>query len=207
MSGFAVKPILYRRYIDDIFFIWPGNVNELLQFELFLNSLIKGIKLTFTYSYDSVKFLDTIVYVYDLEQRLKTKVFFKPTDSHSLLSTNSFHPKHTFNGILKSQFKRYKSICQNRIDYIDACETLITSLARRGYNLRKMRILANNLWMNELSIKPMRHDNIIYFSIIYGECGKAIAKTAAALAREHGIYISTAWRTNRNLGAILRRRL
>src|SRR5580698_7748711 len=46
MTGFKIKPINYHRFLDDIFFIWPGTVAELDEYNLFLNSLIVDIKIT-----------------------------------------------------------------------------------------------------------------------------------------------------------------
>ena len=39
--------------------------------------------------------------------KLVTKVYFKPTDTHALLHKASFHPQHTFRGIVKSQLIRF----------------------------------------------------------------------------------------------------
>ena len=52
---------------------------------------------------------------------LQTRVFFKETDTHQLLHKNSYHPKHTTRGILKSQLLRFKRISSNHDDYNNAC--------------------------------------------------------------------------------------
>jgi len=62
MHGFRIKPQLFYRFLDDIFFIWTGTEAELKEFEKYLNSLIDGIKITFNFSADSVDFLDTTIY-------------------------------------------------------------------------------------------------------------------------------------------------
>ena len=56
-------------------------------------------------SENSVSFLNVTIFKGKqfLEKgRLDTKVFFKPTDTHELLHKKSYHPPHTFKGIIKS---------------------------------------------------------------------------------------------------------
>ena len=60
-------------------------------------------------------------------------------DTHELLHKFSFHPKHTFFGILKSQFLRFHRICNNYQDFIDASKTLTKVLINRGYSKSLMR--------------------------------------------------------------------
>ena len=44
-------------------------------------------------------------------------MYFKPTDIHQLLDKTSFHPKHTFSGILKSQITRFYRICSEPSEF------------------------------------------------------------------------------------------
>jgi len=103
-----IKPLCYNRFLDDIFLIFIGTTLELLEYETFLNSLIPDIKITFEYSTVSGNFLDTTIYKQLMNDdktmcTLQSRVYFKPTDTHQLLHKDSFHPKHTTKGILKSQ--------------------------------------------------------------------------------------------------------
>lgn len=51
-------PNIYFRYIDDIFFIWEGNLQDLGVFKNILNSMSSSIELNFTVNSCSVAFLD-----------------------------------------------------------------------------------------------------------------------------------------------------
>jgi len=62
MYDFRIKPILYSRFLDDIFGVWPGTRQELQAYQEFLNSLIPGIKVTFTATQQIIEFLDVHVY-------------------------------------------------------------------------------------------------------------------------------------------------
>jgi len=113
MQDFHRKPELYSRFLDDIFLIWCGTRDELMQYQDYLNSLMPGIKVTLCVKHTVTEFLDTLVYKKptDIGQsELCTRVFFKPTDTHQLLFGSSCHPRHTTKGILKSQILRYKRI-------------------------------------------------------------------------------------------------
>jgi hypothetical protein len=79
VNGFTIKPLLFSRFLDDIFFICTGDLQQLKDFETYLNNLIPGIKVTFDHSQESVNFLDTTIYkqhedAYDI---LLTKVYFE----------------------------------------------------------------------------------------------------------------------------------
>ena len=40
-----IKPFLYKRYLDDVFFLWPGTTEELNVFENYLGNITTGIKI------------------------------------------------------------------------------------------------------------------------------------------------------------------
>lgn len=149
-TGFRIHPHLYFRFLDDIHLVWPGNRDELAEYEAFLNSLIPGIKISFTIRESYVEFLDTIVYKVqrpDGQWALKTKVYFKDTDTHQLLHRESAHPRHTCRGVLKSQFIRFKRISSSLGDYQTACETLWDALKHRGYSQYIFRQLRREIWL------------------------------------------------------------
>ena len=142
---------LYCRFLDDIFGIRPGTRSELDEYETYLNNLVPGIKVKFTARNHIIEFLDTQVYKsQDNLGRcvLATKVYFKPTHTHQLLHKKSFHPHHTFRGIVKSQFIRFKRISTTKWDYDQACSTLISVLTTRGYANRILCKLRTYIWEN-----------------------------------------------------------
>ena len=161
INNFRISPKLYGRFVDDIFAVWPGSHQDLLEYESFLNALIPGIKVTFTARDQAVEFLDTVVYKHtesDGTCRLQTKVYFKSTDTHQLLHRNSFHPTHTFQGIVKSQFIRFKRISSSIHDYNEAAGTLIKVLRNRGYQPAHLKQLKRDIWHNyDATINRNRH--------------------------------------------------
>lgn len=67
------------RYIDDVFFIFSGTVEQLNQFHEFLNSRLDSIRFTLEHNMSSISFLDVQV-SRSTGQVLQTSVFRKPTD-------------------------------------------------------------------------------------------------------------------------------
>lgn len=143
------KPLMYFRYLDDIFGIWTHSENDFTEFVQTLNKHHASIQLDPVLHDFEVHFLDVTVYKgrnFLDTRKLDTKVFFKPTDTHALLHKRSFHPQHVFKGIYKSQLIRFKRICSNPQDELDATRTLNKTLRQRGYQrsfLRKVQKQVN----------------------------------------------------------------
>jgi hypothetical protein len=72
-----------------------------------------------------------------IDNYLDTNVFTK--DTHQLLATSSYHPPHTFKGIIKSQILRYHRISTLVSEFDNSCSTLFKALKNRDYNSRKLR--------------------------------------------------------------------
>lgn len=136
------KPIHYYRFLDDIFGIWTYSTSDFYKFIDTLNSHDPTIKVKFTISETTVEFLDTSVFKdpdFQINQKLQTKVFFKKTDTHTLLHKTSFHPRHTFEGLIKSQLIRFDRICSFSEDFWEAKTILFKVLRKRGYSRTFLR--------------------------------------------------------------------
>lgn len=136
------KPAQYLRYLDDIWGIWTGSEIEFREFVEILNSHDPSITLKTEIDKFSINFLDTTVFKgpdFFRNQKLDIKVYFKTTDTHALLHKDSFHPKHTFRGIVKSQLLRFKRICTRDEDFREAVRVLFTALQLRGYSRTFLR--------------------------------------------------------------------
>lgn len=137
-----LKPLHYYRFLDDIFGIWTYSLSVFDTFIDTLNSHDPTIKAKFTISETTVEFLDTSVFKdpnFQTNHKLQTKVFFKKTDTHTLLHKTSFHPKHTFKGLIKSQLIRFDRICSFSEDFWEAKAVLFKVLRKRGYSRTFLR--------------------------------------------------------------------
>ena len=214
MNGFYIKPLLYSRFLDDIFGIWPGTRAQLSEYQSFLNTLIPGIKVTFTVRDEIIEFLDTEVYKYHSPEGdclLKTKVYFKPTDTHQLLHRRSFHPHHTFTGIVKSQFIRFKRISSSTADFQQACSTLIKTLRTRGYTTSLLTRLKKHVWHNyegkpsavKNSQDEEKQSEIIPVVTYYDNFHSRLNRRWAGLIRSNPVFSETrvlsAYKRHKNL--------
>lgn len=94
--GLSVTPDLYFRYLDDIFGVWSQSPLAFEQFITTANNHHPTIKLTAQTHNDMINFLDTTVFFTsvgaDGNKKLLAKIYFKPTDTHSLLHKQIFIP-------------------------------------------------------------------------------------------------------------------
>lgn len=142
LAKWAKKPLHYLRYLDDIWGIWTDSRKEFEKFVNVLNSHDPSIKLKHEIDQQSIHFLDTTLYkgpAFNHNQKLEIKVYFKETDTHALLFKTSFHPKHTFKGLLKSQLIRFNRICTKETDFREAVKILFGALRERGYSRSFLR--------------------------------------------------------------------
>eukprot|EP00731_Ephydatia_muelleri_P020920 Em0013g647a len=86
-----LKPLLYRRYIDDIFLLWTWGEDTFA-----LDNMHPSIKFTWIYSKDTVNFLDLMTFKpRGFEGRLAFKPYSKPT-SKTPVHTNGLPPSHLY---------------------------------------------------------------------------------------------------------------
>ena len=143
-----LKPSMYLRYLDDIWILWDHGEEQFHTFFEILNTHNPAVRLTHRIEKQSIDFLDVTIFKgsnLTKNKTLDTKVFFKPTDTHQLLHKASFHPKHTFPGILKSQILRFFRICTQKSDFDEACFVLFKALRKRGYSARFLRDVKSKL--------------------------------------------------------------
>lgn len=216
-NGFHIKPLLYYRFLDDIFFIWPGTREELDAYREFLNNIIDGISITMCVRHQVIEFLDTRIFKKHLPSGciLSTCVYFKPTDTHQLLHGSSAHPRHTTRGILKSQLIRFKRISSSRYEYDYACKTLFDVLSKRGYSRSVFRRLKLKIWASTQytllnRTRDKRNTSAIfpivnYFDPISANIMKATRLAISTLPCLQKTTIVNAFKIHRNLSGFLTR--
>ena len=105
--SYPLQPFIWKRFIDDIFFVWTNGQEKLDKFVNYLNHCHETIKFTLETSCLKINFLD-ITIIKQTDGRICTNLYCKPTDSHNYLLYSSEHPRHLLNGIPYSQFVRIK---------------------------------------------------------------------------------------------------
>ena len=129
---YHLKPFIWKRFIDDIFFVWTYGQDELDKFVHHLNACHHSIEFTLESSTEYVHFLDINISKNE-HGCITPNLYCKPTDSHNYLLFSSEHPRHILNGIHYSQFVRVKRLCSKQEDFLSNCYMLSTHFIRRGY--------------------------------------------------------------------------
>ena len=133
------QPIVYKRFIDDIFLVTDGLLDEFIFKNQFLNLKLNivGGKV--------VSFLDLNISVNKLTNLLNFSLFLKPTNTFSYLLTSSNHPSYIFKNIPVSLFLRISRICSDYTDYLYFARKLSFQLISRGYNYKNIFTVSNNI--------------------------------------------------------------
>ena len=121
----------WKRYLDDVFFIWKGPEHVLQEFHSFINSRNEHLKFTMSCDRTKMNFLDIMV----MKDRgyLKTDLYRKPTDKNSLLHGDSYHPTSLKKNLPISQFNRIRRICSSDETFNTQTNELMSRFRNRGY--------------------------------------------------------------------------
>ena len=109
-------PLVWFRYIDDIFFIWTHDKEHL---ETFLQELINfNPDLKFTYESNEKEILFLDLHVKLNEGKISPDLYIKSTERHQYLHLTSSHPNYAKRSIVYSQGLRVKSMCSEKEDFL-----------------------------------------------------------------------------------------
>ena len=120
--------------------IWT-DTEELLKFINELNQKHERVKFDFKYSKTKIEFLDVPVYK-DINNKLQTTLYKKPTDRQSYLHANSEHLRSLKESIPYSQALRTKRICSTNSEFEAHINTIEDQFVKRGY---KKTLIENQL--------------------------------------------------------------
>ena len=120
--GEGIHPIrMWKRFLDDIFIIWTGSLDNLHNFLEDLNKIHPTIKFTMNHTKNenenscncapcpAIPFLDTSASIQD--NKITLDLYRKPTDRCQYLLTSSCHPAHVTENIPFSLAYRIVRIC------------------------------------------------------------------------------------------------
>ena len=144
-----MNPLLWFRYIDDIFFIWAHGQKKLDSFLEELNRYNTDLKFTSESSKTSIPFLDLKVSLSNGD--LSTDLHIKSTDRHQFLHCTSSHPDHTKRSTICTQALRISRICSNKSDFLKRLEGMKSWFEVKGYSnklteqeMKKLKFFKND---------------------------------------------------------------
>ena len=105
-----LKPLLWKRYIDDILCLWIGSRSELEHFLERLNNEHPTIKFTWSISDTQVEYLDLNLFKgerFATTNLLDLSTHFKKTNTFQYLHFSSCHPRSVFKGHVRGETIRF----------------------------------------------------------------------------------------------------
>ena len=138
LANWPLKPLLWLRFIDDIWMVWTHGEDQLNEFITYLNSIHPTIKFTHESSLTHINFLDTTVKI-NQDRELYTTLYEKPTDTHLYLHYTSAHHAPSKAKGPYGQFLRLRRICTYDNDFNMNADKLIGYYLKRGYPEKALR--------------------------------------------------------------------
>ena len=146
----SIKPIVWKRYIDDVFSLWDVRKQDIDLFteqwdvrkqdiDLFIeqaNTFHPTIKFTAEISETEITFLDTVVYKgerFQNEAILDVKTHYKPTETFQYTHYSSCHPPGVKKGFIKGEAIRLLRTNSSKSNFQEAMCNFKIRLEARGH--------------------------------------------------------------------------
>ena len=128
-------PAIYKRFIDDGFFVWEQDLATLHAFLQLMNTLVPNIKLTWHIDQQSVPYMDLLItkHVQGATATLSVSTFQKPHNRYLYIPYDSFHRRAVFKGFVKAELLRYAVTNTQEADYSRMKGLFYQRLRARGY--------------------------------------------------------------------------
>jgi hypothetical protein len=133
----------YRRYIDDIFFIWKGPKHLLLSLFDQMNAFIPGIRLNFSFSKTTVDFLDLTIF--NSNNHLAFRTFQKSFNIYQYLPPFTLHSPSCISGFIKGELIRFVRSNTLMVDRLLFATLFRKRLLARGYSKRFLERIFNSI--------------------------------------------------------------
>ena len=132
------KPLVWKRFIDDIFSLWNIPIKEVSEFVNFANSFHQSIKFTCEMSSERAVFLDTEVFKgprHSTHKILDLQTHFKPTETFQYTHFSSCHTFNSKKGFIKGEALRLLRINSVKENFETHKREFEQRLCERGYPL------------------------------------------------------------------------
>ena len=150
----------YRRYIDDLFIIWTGTLDEWNDCSIAINRLDDQLNIIFTAPSLNVVFLDIRITYNQFTNSISTGIYQKALNKYLYITPKSAHAPHTFSGFIKGELTRYARLSTSPLSYSITKQLLFNRLVARGYKITYLNtIFDNHSWISRTF--PRRPDRKI----------------------------------------------
>ena len=132
----STRPLLWKRYIDDVFSLWDTNREEINNFIEHANNYHPTIKFTADISDKEIIFLDTCIYKgarFEKESILDMCTYFKPTETFRHTHFKSCYPPGVKKGFLKGEGLRLQRTNSSEETFLENIRIFKLCLRGRDY--------------------------------------------------------------------------
>ena len=132
----SIKPIFWKRFIDDVISVWDTSRNAIEEFLLKANNFHPTIKFTAEISETETTFLNTKVYNgvrFNKDSILEVRTHFKPTGKFQHTNFYSCHPPGVTKGFIKGEALRLLRTNSSEITFEENMRNFSTRLKNRDY--------------------------------------------------------------------------
>ena len=168
------KPIIWKRFIDDIFSVWTSSKQEISNFVDFANRSHATIKFTWEMSSERAVFLDTEVFKgprFASNKILDVQTHFKATQTFQYSHFSSCHPVSVKKGFIKGETLRLLRTNSIKEKFESNKRDFKFRLLERGYPEELVNKIQAEVDFSSRNIalkyKPMTSKNILPFVTTY----------------------------------------
>lgn len=151
--------LLYKRYLDDILWIFAVKLETTEQrileiiniFKESYNSMAPKIKVTIKYISKpgrSIEYLDLDLMIKENDSKLSFKPFFKKYNKYAFINYNSYHPMETKKGFIVSSLQRFMTHCSNEDLFEETKPEFKDRLLNNNYDVNLIDLILNNFEYN-----------------------------------------------------------
>lgn len=133
-----VKPVFYRRYIDDIFAL--DNNDETLS-----RIFVPGLDIQWTHSAHEQSFLDVRFHTHPESAKVCFAPYYKAQNHHQYLPWASAHPTSVKKGMIKGELSRVRAICYKESYFLAWKASFLMWLRARGWPNRVLHAWARQV--------------------------------------------------------------
>lgn len=162
-------PRIYKRFIDDGFFVWERDLTSLHAFLHALDSKLPNINLTWNIQQHSIDYMD-ITISKDMRYSgthvgLCVTTYQKPHNQYMYIPYHSFHRPCIYKGFIKAELQRY-AVTNTRVDDFERMKQLFAQrLLDRGYPLPQLKCWfsqVDHACRVDLLSRPLRRKQLGY---------------------------------------------
>ena len=163
LSQSVIKPLVWKRFIDDIFSLWNVSRDEISKFIEQANKHHPTIKFTAEISETETTFLDTNVYKGERFKQaavLDVRTHFKPTETYQYTHFSSCHPPGVKRGFIKGEALRLLRTNSSKTLFEEMIKNFKKQLQERGHpeSLIQNTLSEVNFEDRKLALQQKRRD-------------------------------------------------